>query len=219
MPAESRPHQVAAQCGDPKALVRFSDRGQQSGNQSRARQTRRVPVEQEQRPRNRDDCLVPGAGLRDNIIAGPIIMPVYVYLPLEQETFLDLGVIMLGQEAPGSMRSRAVRSPVGGSTRSIFNCTPGAISSHTPSDRRRATEGPPPTRRSIADHADTGGVFGETCSNNGANRRDQASTARRKSGSSRMRRSTVTSSSASSAPSTNSPAKSSDTSGIRVTRV
>jgi hypothetical protein len=26
MPAESRPHQVAAHCGDPKALVRFSDR-------------------------------------------------------------------------------------------------------------------------------------------------------------------------------------------------
>ena len=107
MPAEARPHQVAAHCGDPKALVRFSDRGQRSGNQSRARQTRRAPVEQEQRPRNRDDCVVPGAGLRDDIIAGPIIMPVYVYLPLEQETFLDLGVIMLGA---GSTRFHAEQS-------------------------------------------------------------------------------------------------------------
>ena len=107
MPAESRPHQVAAHCGDPKALVRFSDRGQQSGNQSRARQTRRVPVEQEQRPRNRDDCVVPGAGLRDNIIAGPIIMPVYVYLPLQQKTFLDLRVIMRGA---GSTRFHAEQS-------------------------------------------------------------------------------------------------------------
>jgi len=96
MPAESPPHQVAGHCGDPKALVRFSDKGQQSGNQSRARQIRRAPVEQEQRPRNRDDCVVPGAGLRDDIIAGPIIMPIYVNLPFEQETFLDLGVIMLG---------------------------------------------------------------------------------------------------------------------------
>jgi len=34
--------------------------------------------------------------LRDDIIAGPIIMPIYVNLPFEQETFLDLGVIMLG---------------------------------------------------------------------------------------------------------------------------
>jgi hypothetical protein len=34
--------------------------------------------------------------LRDNIIAGSIIVPLYVYLPLEQETFLDLRVIMLG---------------------------------------------------------------------------------------------------------------------------
>src|SRR5215831_8667894 len=147
MPAESRPHQVAGYCGDPKALVRFSDTGQQSGNQSRARQTRRAPVEQEQRPRNRDDCVVPGAGLRDDIIAGPIIMPIYVYLPLKQETFLDLGVIMLGA---GSTRFHAEQSGTlagGRSTRSIFNCTPGAISSHTPSDRRRATEGLPPTRR------------------------------------------------------------------------
>ena len=104
MPAESRPHQVAAHCGDPKALVRFSDRGQQSGNQPRARRTRRVPVEQEQRPRNRDDCVVPGAGLRDNIIAGPILMPVYVYVPLKHETLLDLGVIMLGA---GSCRFHA----------------------------------------------------------------------------------------------------------------
>jgi len=107
MPAESRPRQVAAHCGDPEALVRFSDRGQQSGNQSRARQTRRAPVEQEQCPRNRDDCVVPGAGLRDDIIAGPIIMPVDVYLPLKQETFLDLGVIMLGA---GSTRFHAEQS-------------------------------------------------------------------------------------------------------------
>src|SRR6516165_10523470 len=85
MPAEARPHQVAAHCGDPKALVRFS----QSGNQSRARQTRGAPVEQEQRPRNRDDCVVPSTGLRDDLIAGPIIMPIYVYLPLQQETPCD----------------------------------------------------------------------------------------------------------------------------------
>src|SRR6516165_4030126 len=104
MPAESRPHKVAAHCGDPKALVRFSDRGQQLGNQSRTRQTRRVPVEQEQRPRNRDDCVVPGARLCDDIIAGPIIMPIYVYFPLEQETFLDLSVIML---VAGSTRFHA----------------------------------------------------------------------------------------------------------------
>src|SRR6516225_4141525 len=76
-------------------------------NQSRARQTRRAPVEQKQRPRNRDDCVVPGAGLRDDIIAGPIIMPIYVYLPLKQETFLDLGVIMLGA---GSTRFHAEQS-------------------------------------------------------------------------------------------------------------
>ena len=107
MPAESRPHQVAAHCGDPEAPVRFSDRGQQSGNQPRARRTRRAPVEQEQRPRDRDDCLVPGAGLRNDIITGPIIMPIYVYLPLEQETFLDLGVIMLGA---GSTRFHAEQS-------------------------------------------------------------------------------------------------------------
>ena len=107
MPAESRPRQVAAHCGDPEALVRFSDRGQQSGNQSRARQTRRAPVEQEQCPRNRDDCVVPGAGLRDDVIDGPIIMPVYVYLLLKHETFLDLGVIMLGA---GSTRFHAEQS-------------------------------------------------------------------------------------------------------------
>ena len=107
MTAESRPHQVAAHCGDPKALVRFSDRGQQSGNQPRAHRTRRVPVEQEQRPRNRDDYVVPGTGLRDDIITGPIIMPVYRYLPLKHETFLDLGVIMLGA---GSTRFHAEQS-------------------------------------------------------------------------------------------------------------
>src|SRR5215831_6639536 len=59
------------------------------------------------RPRNRDDCVVPGAGLRDDIIAGPIIVPIYVYLPLKHETFLDLGVIMLGA---GSTRFHAERS-------------------------------------------------------------------------------------------------------------
>ena len=45
--------------------------------------------------------------MRDNIIAGPIIMPVYVYLTLEHETFLDLGVIMLGA---GSTRFHAEQS-------------------------------------------------------------------------------------------------------------
>jgi hypothetical protein len=50
---------------------------------------------------------VPGAGLRDDVIDGPIIMPVYVYLLLKHETFLDLGVIMLGA---GSTRFHAEQS-------------------------------------------------------------------------------------------------------------
>ena len=45
--------------------------------------------------------------MRDDIIAGPIIMPIDVYLPLKQETFLDLGVIMLGA---GSTRFHAEQS-------------------------------------------------------------------------------------------------------------
>ena len=64
-------------------------------------------MKQEQRPSDRDDCVVPGAGLRDDIIAGPIIMPIYVYLPLEHKTFLDLRVIMLGA---GSTRFHAQQS-------------------------------------------------------------------------------------------------------------
>src|SRR5215831_1426990 len=145
MPAESRNDEVAAFCGDSVDRLRFIDRGQRSGNQARARETRRVRMEQERPARSRDDCV--SAGLRDDVIVGPIIMPIYVYLPLKQETFLDLGVIMLGA---GSTRFHAEQSGTlagGRSTRSIFNCTPGAISSHTPSDRRRATEGLPPTRR------------------------------------------------------------------------
>ena len=88
MPAESRPHEVAALYGDSKNRVRFIDRGQRSGYRARARETRRVPMEQEQPARSRDDCV--SAGLRDDVIAGPILMPVYVYLPLKQEAFLDL---------------------------------------------------------------------------------------------------------------------------------
>jgi len=60
-------------------------------------------MDQERPARSRDDCV--GAGLRDDVIAGPILMLVYVvYLPLKHETFLDLGVIMLGA---GSTRFHA----------------------------------------------------------------------------------------------------------------
>jgi len=107
MPAESRPHQLAALCGDSTDRVKFIDRGKRSGNQPCASQTRRAPVEQEHPARNRNDCVVPGAGLRDDVIDGPIIMPVYVYLLLKHETFLDLGVIMLGA---GSTRFHAEQS-------------------------------------------------------------------------------------------------------------
>ena len=79
MPAESRNDEVAAFCGDSVDRLRFIDRGQRSGNQARARETRRVPMEQERPARSRDDCV--SAGLRDDVIAGPILMPVYVYLP------------------------------------------------------------------------------------------------------------------------------------------
>ena len=148
MPAESRPHQVAAHCGDPKALVRFSDRGQQSGNQPRARRTRRVPVEQEQRPRNRDDYVVPGTGLRDDIITGPIIMPVYRYLPLKQETFLDLGVIMFGA---GSTRSHAEQSGTlaGGwvNAQHLQLYTRRDIEPYALRSATRHRGAPPPTRR------------------------------------------------------------------------
>jgi hypothetical protein len=87
MPAESRNDEVAALCGDSEDRLRFIDRGQRSGNQARARETRRVPMEQERPARSRDDCV--SAGLRDDVIAGPILMPLYVYLPLKHETFLD----------------------------------------------------------------------------------------------------------------------------------
>src|SRR5215831_4916732 len=122
MPAESRNDEVAAFCGDSVDRLRFIDRGQRSGNQARARETRRVPREQERPARSRDDCV--SAGLRDDVIVGPILMPVYVYLPLKHETFLDLGVISSGQEAPGSMRSRLIRSLVGGSKRALYTSRP-----------------------------------------------------------------------------------------------
>ena len=60
------------------------------------------PMDEERPARSRDDCV--GAGLRDDVIAGPILMPVYVYVPLKHETLLDLGVIMLGA---GSCRFHA----------------------------------------------------------------------------------------------------------------
>ena len=79
MPAESRPGEVGALCGDSEDRLRFIDRGQRSGNQARARETRRVPMDQERAARSRDARV--GAGLRDDVIAEPILMPVYVYLP------------------------------------------------------------------------------------------------------------------------------------------
>src|SRR5262244_257207 len=122
MPAESQPDEVAALCGDSEDRLRFIDRGQRSGNQARARETRRVPMDQERPARSRDDCV--GAALRDDVIAGPILMPVYVYPPLMHETFLDLGVIMLGTGSTSSMRSRLIRSLVGGSKRALYASRP-----------------------------------------------------------------------------------------------
>ena len=63
----------------PRIASGLSTEGQRSGNQARARETRRVPMDQERPARSRDDCV--GAALRDDVIAGPILMPVYVYLP------------------------------------------------------------------------------------------------------------------------------------------
>ena len=102
MPAESRPGEVGALCGDSEDRLRFINRGQRSGNQARARETRRVPngrraARQEQRrlrrcrpARRRNRRADPHAGL---------CLP-----PLKHETFLDLGVIMLGA---GSTRFHA----------------------------------------------------------------------------------------------------------------
>src|SRR5215831_5319705 len=99
MPAESRPGEVAALCGDSEDRLRFIDRGQRSGNQARAR---RVPMDQEGPAGRRDDCV--GAGLRDEVIAGPILMPVYVCLPSSTKHSSTIGVIMLGA---GSTRFHA----------------------------------------------------------------------------------------------------------------
>ena len=68
MPAESRPGEVGALCGDSENGLGLSTEGQRSGNQAGARETRRVPMDQERPARSRDDCV--GAGLRDDVIAG-----------------------------------------------------------------------------------------------------------------------------------------------------
>ena len=77
------------------------------------------PMDEERPARSRDDCV--GAGLRDDVIAGPILMPVYVYVPLKHETLLDLGVIMLGA---GSCRFHAEQTYTlaGGRVEESFVC-------------------------------------------------------------------------------------------------
>ena len=112
------------------------------------------------------------AGSRDDGIARRVVLPVDMEAAFEDEAFLGLLGSCAGHELPGSMRISAVRSPVIGSTCSIFIAAPGPTASNTPSNPRRAAEGAMLPRRCwIAAQADAGGYAGDTGSVSGIRRR------------------------------------------------